>query len=300
MVQRQPRHRAIGVPDTRALDDGVDVGDDTTIGERHALRHRGRPAGELQDRQPFGVVGGPEEAISQSVRGFTRARRGAASARLGSAGSGNKSSRKGAISGSTTTSATSAFAMRSCVCCTNSSMEPSRIGRGNATTVAPARNVAWIAVTSGREVGPRMPTCVPGPIPRAWSTVAIARASSWRRDHSTRTVGCFAPAEPTKVTAGGVGGRFRRAPRRTASGLGLVGRREGYPLSPPAVPVGDAPRWAGRPAGPEITARGVGHWDERDLRHVVGDPEQLRRVLLAAEVEAAVPRDPSTATAARA
>ena len=46
--------------------------------------------------------------------------------------------------------------MRARVCATNSSIEPSRIGSGSITVAAPQSHVAWIAVTSGRVVGPRI------------------------------------------------------------------------------------------------------------------------------------------------
>ncbi len=48
----------------------------------------------------------------------------------------------------------SALEIRARVCSTNSSIEPIRIGRGSITTVAPASQVAWIAVTRSRVVGP--------------------------------------------------------------------------------------------------------------------------------------------------
>ena len=109
-------------------------------------------------------------------------------------------SRNGARSRSTTTSPVSALVMRVRVWSTNSSMDPRRIGRGRATTVPPARNVAWMVVTSARVVGPRMPTCTPGPTPRACSAAATPRASSWSCAHSTRSGPALVPAaEPTKV-----------------------------------------------------------------------------------------------------
>ena len=77
----------------------------------------------------------------------------------------------------------SAFATRRRVASTNSSIEPSRIGSGSIATVAPVSHVAWIAVTSARDVGPSSPTVTPGPAPRAWSAAAIARASSWSWAH---------------------------------------------------------------------------------------------------------------------
>ncbi len=79
---------------------------------------------------------------------------------------------KGASSGSTSTRETSALAIRVRVCATNSSMEDNRIGSGRTTTVAPASQMAWMAVTSGREVGPSRATCEPGPTPNAWRLAA--------------------------------------------------------------------------------------------------------------------------------
>ena len=49
------------------------------------------------------------------------------------------------------------------VASTNSSIEPSRIGSGSIATVAPVSHVAWIAVTSARDVGPSSPTVDAGP-----------------------------------------------------------------------------------------------------------------------------------------
>ena len=58
---------------------------------------------------------------------------------------------------------TSAVSMRARVWATNSSSEPSRMGRGSTITVAPHSQVAWMAVTSGREVGPSRATRCAGP-----------------------------------------------------------------------------------------------------------------------------------------
>ena len=87
--------------------------------------------------------------------------------------------------GSTSTIDASALATRRRVASTNSSIDPSRIGSGSMATVAPVSQVAWIAVTSAREVGPRSPTVTPGPAPRAWSAAAMARASSCSCDQGT-------------------------------------------------------------------------------------------------------------------
>ncbi len=78
----------------------------------------------------------------------------------------------GASSGSTSTSDTSALMMRVLVWATNSSIEESRMGSGSTTTVAPVSQIAWIAVASGREVGPRSATWSPGPTPFAWRLAA--------------------------------------------------------------------------------------------------------------------------------
>ena len=145
-------------------------------------------------------------------------------------------SRNGARSGSTTTSPASALAMRLRVCSTNSSIDPRRIGRGSATTVPPARKVAWMVVTRARVVGPRMPTWMPGPTPRAWSAAAMPRASSWTRDHSTRSAASVPPpADPTNVTVAAPSAAVSR--RETTEGITPLTR-----VGPPGLPVGSAPR----------------------------------------------------------
>ena len=112
-------------------------------------------------------------------------------------------SRNGASSGSMTTTSASARSMRLMVCSTNSSIEPRRIGRGRATTAAPASQIACKAVTSARDVGPMIATCAPGSTPRACSAAAMVRASPWRRLHSTRSTFASPAAEPTKVMVPG-------------------------------------------------------------------------------------------------
>ena len=87
----------------------------------------------------------------------------------GSSGSGVTN---GASSGSTITILASAWWMRCRVWATNSSIDPSRIGSGSTTRVAPVSHVAWMADTSGRVVGDSSATWSPGPIPRACSAAA--------------------------------------------------------------------------------------------------------------------------------
>ena len=100
------------------------------------------------------------------------------SSRPTTGGSPGSTTRNGASCGSTTTTVASAFAIRRRVWRANSSMEPRRIGSGRHTSVAPASQVASIAVTSAREVGPSSATWSPGPMPRAWSAAATPWASS--------------------------------------------------------------------------------------------------------------------------
>ena len=59
VVQRQPRHQHVVVGiELGRLGDGVEVGPQDVIGEHHALGVAGRPAGELQDHEPVGVLVG--------------------------------------------------------------------------------------------------------------------------------------------------------------------------------------------------------------------------------------------------
>src|SRR5947207_1619182 len=69
----------------------------------------------------------------------------------GSPGSGSRNSLSCA---SITTICASAWTMSLRVCATKSSIEANRIGSGSTTTVAPASQVAWMAVTHGRVVAP--------------------------------------------------------------------------------------------------------------------------------------------------
>ena len=73
-------------------------------------------------------------------------------------GSPGAASRNAARSPSINTSVASALATRARVWATNSSKLPRRMGSGRTTTVAPASQVAWIAVTSPRDVGPKRAT----------------------------------------------------------------------------------------------------------------------------------------------
>src|SRR6185312_17395639 len=178
--------------------------------------------------------------------------------------------------GSTTTIAVSAFAIRRPVCSTNSSIEPSRMGSGRATTVPPARKVAWMVVTRARVVGPRIPTWTPGPTPRACRAAAMPRASSWRRAHSTGSEAPAPPAaEPTNVTVPDRSAAVSR--RETTESIGILTRagRPGLRLGrAPGVPVGDLlHRRAGR--GLEVAAGRVRHWEQRHLGEALGNAEQL-------------------------
>jgi len=53
------------------------------------------------------------------------------------------------------------------------------MGSGNITSVEPVSHVAWMAVISGRVVGPRTATWASGPAPCPDMTAARLRASSW-------------------------------------------------------------------------------------------------------------------------
>ena len=75
------------------------------------------------------------------------------------------------------------------------------MGSGRATTVPPARNVAWMVVTRARLRGAEDPDVHPGADAARRSAAAIPRASSCSRVHSTRSTGPASPAAaPTKVT----------------------------------------------------------------------------------------------------
>ena len=89
--------------------------------------------------------------------------------------------------------------------------EPDRLERGGRGAV---------------DVEPSTPTWVPGPTPWPASTSAIALASSWSCDHSTRSAVSPPAAEPTKVTDPGAVAAVSRP------------RRQRHPRSDPL----DAPR----------------------------------------------------------
>src|SRR4051794_2304958 len=200
-------------------------------------------------------------------------------------------SRNGASSASTTTTAASAFRILRRVSSTNSSIDPRRIGSGSATTAPPARKMAWTAVTSARVVGPRIPTCTPGPTPRACSAAAMPRASSWSRAHSICSLVPSPPAaEPTKVTVPPRSAAVWR--RATTEGIRTTTRAAGPGLllgRAPRVPVGDAfhRRAASRL---EVAAGRVGDRDEGHLAEALGDPEQLGGRSLLGEVQGGPPR----------
>ena len=115
--------------------------------------------------------------------------------------------------GSATTSVVSAARTRVRVWATKSSRELIRIGRGSTTTVAPASHTAWMAVTKGREVGPRRATWAPGPTPRRARATAIALASSWRTAHSTRSPASGPSAERKVMVPPRSAARIRRVGR---------------------------------------------------------------------------------------
>ena len=128
----------------------------------------GRPAGELQDRQPVGVVGG---TLPRVGAGAARARlhgvqldhRRVAGSRLDERGQvgvdehqrdvGVGDAHAGLVRRTprSTTAASAAAARR---------------------RSPPLSQIAWMAVTSGRVVGPRRATWSPGPTPSAWRLAA--------------------------------------------------------------------------------------------------------------------------------
>ncbi len=128
----------------------------------------------------------------------------------------------------------------------NSSIEPMRMGSGSMTTVAPVSQLAWIAVTRSRVVGPISPTEWPGSTPRAWSSAAMARASSWTRAHSTASVVyaalSVAPVanviERCRSAAASRRGRREREERGSVIvGFDSGGMRGGYALTAPTLGV---------------------------------------------------------------
>ncbi len=162
---------------------------------------------------PFGAAVLPlvncriaSESGSSTGRAYASAPRVATAARSSSSvtigGSSGSGVRNASSCASATTTRHSAFAIRTRVCSTKSSMEAIRIGSGSMTTLPPASQVAWMAVTRSRLVGPISPTLLPGSTPRAWSSAAIARASSWIRAHCTASVekAALSEAPVTKVT----------------------------------------------------------------------------------------------------
>ena len=190
MVQRQPRHGSVGLGvDGGGLDDGVEVGGDAPVREHHALRVGRGPARELQDRERVRVVTGPVvrvggRAASRSANDTIGGSPGCGSRNSASAGSTRRARRRRSRSagGSArrtprSSPAASAAAAR----------RPRR----------PSSHTAWIAVTSGRVVGPSRATWAPGPMPRRCSAAAMARASSCSRRHSTASaaVGAGRPDE---------------------------------------------------------------------------------------------------------
>ncbi len=88
-------------------------------------------------------------------------RRPARSSRSTKGGSPGSALRNSASWGSTSTTSQSALRMRARVWATNPSSDAIRIGSGSMTTQAPHSQVAWIAVTSSRVVGPSTATCDP-------------------------------------------------------------------------------------------------------------------------------------------
>ena len=182
VVQRQPRHEDVDVgvvAGHRAV--GVEVGADGVVREHDALRGGGAAGGELQRRR---ARPGRRPGRSKSFAvGRPGPRASSTSDTIG--GSPGCGSMKGARSGSITSNEMSAARSRVRVWLANSSMEPSRIGSGSTTSVAPVSQTASRTVTSGRVVGPRTATWAPGATPRDWRAAAIAWASSRKAPQAT-------------------------------------------------------------------------------------------------------------------
>ena len=153
-----------------ACDDGVEVRSRATrCGQHHALRLGGRPARELQDRQPIGVVA---DGVELHPGWGARAR---ASDRAAAPTADRPRPVRRTARGRGRSAATQ---RRRCGCGRGSDRRtprssPSASAAAARRRVAPASQLAWMAVTSGRLVGPRMAT---------WSTGADARGLQAGRD----------------------------------------------------------------------------------------------------------------------
>src|SRR5690606_12187364 len=150
-----------------------------------------------------------------------------------------------ASSGSTRHRAASAWRTRWRVWATNSSTDDSRIGSGSTTTVAPASQVAWMAVTSSRVVGDSRATWSPGRTPRAWRAAAYPLACSCSSRQGTTT----SSPPTTNVTA--VSRSAARWRRRRSDGI--TGPTSGRPRG---LHTGRGRRPTGPPPAPERTSRG--------------------------------------------
>ena len=200
----------------RAGDDGVDVRPDAAVGEHHALRRRGRPARELQDGEAVGIVGpGAVHAAAPACAPSAASSSSSTTSRVLGRRIEERCEvavdhdERGVGVGDATSGLLDELLDRP---------EAHREGERDDACRRPGRS-AWMVVTRWRDVGPRMPTCTPGPTPRAWSAAAMPRASSCRRAHSTRSAGPASPAaEPTKVMVPGPSAAVWR--RETTEGIG--------------------------------------------------------------------------------
>ena len=145
------------------------------VREHHALGLGGRPARELQDDEPLGVVGRDAPALRR--RGCP------APAAPTSSGSDRR------VAGHRLEERGQLVVDQQELGVAVADAGPGRLDelldraqphrQRQHHDVAPASQHPWMAVTSARLVGPRRATWSPGAMPRAWRVAPTARASSW-------------------------------------------------------------------------------------------------------------------------
>ena len=139
----------------------------------------------------------------------------------------------GAARGRRSRAPASALAIRRRVCSTNSSIEPSRIGSGRATTAPPVSHIAWIAVTYGRgrraEQGDVGAGADAATLERGRHRPGVVVQPPPTRLRSSPS----APAEPTNVIVREVSAAASRRGSREEVARGLRHRRR---LDSPAPP----------------------------------------------------------------
>ena len=185
-----------------AVGDGVEVGADRAVREHHALRVGGGAAGELQDGERVRVVDGSLEVGRSDAQAADVVGSVARQHHRRVAGLRLDERREVGVDDDQVDVGVRPSVAR--VWATNSSIEPSRIGSGSTTSVAPHSHTAWMAVTSGRVVGPSRATWPPAPTPRPWSAAASWRASSCSRPSGTRSASSPVDEGDGPAAAGGV------------------------------------------------------------------------------------------------